>query len=278
MLETPSVRPSPSSRRDAATGSADCEAGRTAEPLKLAIPPPSEAADQDREWCVVATDAGWKQVRFHDYAAIYEIPGLYERLFCDVLHCDSPRTVVRELANSAGGSLSGYRVLELGAGNGMVGEQLRAHGARDICGLDILPQARAAAERDRPGTYADYVVGDLTRPTPALRQRVLERQFDALVCVAALGFGDIPPQAFRAAFGTVRNGGLVAFNIRDKFLTAGEHSGFSRLVDELQHDGRLEIVRRHEYVHRRATTGAPLNYVAVIAKKQSNGVNRRARN
>ena len=36
--------------------------------------------------------------------------------------------------------------------------------------------------------------------------------------VAALGYGDIPPQAFAEAFNLISDHGWVAFNIKDRFL------------------------------------------------------------
>ena len=41
------------------------------------------AVDQDEEWCEVRLAAGWRRIRFHDYHAVYSIPGLYEQLFYD---------------------------------------------------------------------------------------------------------------------------------------------------------------------------------------------------
>ena len=35
--------------------------------------------------------------------------------------------------------------------------------------------------------------------------------------VAALGFGDIPPQAFQGAFDLLEPGGLVGFNLNERF-------------------------------------------------------------
>ena len=58
-------------------------------------------------------------------------------------------------------------MLDLGAGNGMVGEALREHGFEEITGVDITPEAGEAAERDRPGVYADYHVCDLLDPPAA---------------------------------------------------------------------------------------------------------------
>ena len=40
----------------------------------------------------------------------------------------------------------------------MVGEELEELGASTIVGIDLLPEAAAAAVRDRPGVYDDYCV------------------------------------------------------------------------------------------------------------------------
>ena len=39
-----------------------------------------------------------------------------------------------------------------------------------------------------------------------------------MTTVAALGFGDIPPDAFAAAFNLVEDGGHVAFTIKEDFI------------------------------------------------------------
>ena len=47
--------------------------------------PPSQAGgglDQDEEWCEIELDGERRRIRLHDYAAIFNVPGLYEQLFC----------------------------------------------------------------------------------------------------------------------------------------------------------------------------------------------------
>ncbi|MEV4419074.1 methyltransferase domain-containing protein [Patulibacter sp. NPDC049589] len=227
--------------------------------------------DQDQEWCEVELPDGTERVRFHDYDRLFSIPGLYERLFYTELQCDSP-TVVRTLLETslreAGLRPSTLRVLDLGAGNGMVGEELQAMGASALIGVDILPEAEMAAERDRPGVYDDYVVCDLTAPgadeIPALR----DFRANLLTTVAALGFGDIPPRAFATAFGYVAEDGWVAMTIKDDFLTSDDDSGFSRLIKRMHAEGALELEVDHRYQHRLAVSGEPLHYHAYIARKR----------
>ena len=240
--------------------------------LEVRIPDPPEAShDQDEEWCEVHVNGNVRRVRFHDYAEIYAIPGLYEQIFYDELECDSPRTVCSLLSRALEESTDppdSLCVLEVGAGNGMVGEELDRRGAQTIVGVDIIDEAAEAAARDRPGIYDDYKVMDLTCP-PAEDYRDLERRdFNCLVTVAALGFGDIPPEAFSTAYDLVEDGGWVAFNIKEDFLRAADGSGFSSMIRGALSSGALEVVDQHRYQHRRAIDGQPIHYVAAVGRKR----------
>jgi predicted TPR repeat methyltransferase len=226
---------------------------------------------QDAEWCVVRVDDGWRQIRFHDYAELYSVPGLYEKVIYDILRCDSPHVVRNlletELSSDSYASAEDLRVLDLGAGNGMVGEELADMGADSIVGVDIIEEAAEATERDRPGLYDNYHVVDMTALNEGERRELASYCFNALTCVAALGFGDIPAPAFVAAFNLVKPGGWIAFNIKEDFLTNGDPSGFSGLIRAMVDDGTLELRRRQRYQHRLATDRHPLHYVAIVGVK-----------
>ena len=58
----------------------------------------------------------------------------------------------------------------------------------------------------------------MTQLSPEQRRDLMRHDFDLMTCVAALGFGDIPPLAFAEAFNLVGSPGWIAFNIRDRFL------------------------------------------------------------
>lgn len=227
--------------------------------------------DQDQEWCEVELPGGTERVRFHDYDRLFSIPGLYERLFYTELKCDSP-VVVRRLLETrlreADVAPSSMRVLDLGAGNGMVGEELQRMGASALVGVDILPEARMAADRDRPGVYDDYVVQDLTAEGADELEVLSGFRPNLLTTVAALGFGDIPPRAFATAFGYIARDGWVAMTIKDDFLTVADDSGFSRLITRMHAEGVLEVEVDHRYQHRLAVSGEPLHYHAYVARKR----------
>lgn len=242
--------------------------------VEVHVPDAAAAAgDQDEEWCEVRIDGRARRVRFHDYARIYAIPGLYEQIFYEKLECDSPRTVCSLLARSLRErdvTPEALAVLEVGAGNGMVGEELAGLGVEKIVGIDILEEAAAAAERDRPGVYDDYKVIDLTDPPADERRELDGHRFNCLVTVAALGFGDIPPEAFATAYDLIEPGGWVAFNIKEDFIHAErDASGFSRMIRRGLDEGALELLDQHRYQHRLAVDGQPIHYVAVIARKRS---------
>jgi len=225
---------------------------------------------QDREWCDVVIDGRTRRLRFHNYGEIYNISGLYEELFYGKLKCCSPSRVVgllEDVVEDFDDDVIGMRVLDVGAGNGMVADELAARGAAELVGIDIVPEARVAADRDRPGLYEDYLVTDLT-DMPEHEEEVLRtRKFDCMSCVAALGFGDIPAAAFTKAVDLIETPGWLAFNIKETFLSERDETGFARLVRELSQREIIQIQAYRRYRHRISVTGRPLYYVAVIARK-----------
>jgi predicted TPR repeat methyltransferase len=240
--------------------------------IDISFPESNGTAQQDEEHCEVVLDGEVRRIRFHDYDEIFQIPGLYERIFYEELKCTSPGVVVdllRESLTSAGVDAGGLRVLDLGAGNGMVGELLDEMGADQIVGVDIIPEAATAADRDRPGVYDDYVVADMADLDVADRVRLEDRRFTCLTSVAALGFGDVPPEAFACAYDLLEDGGFVAICIKEDFLRDGEGSGFAALMRGMLDSGELEVVGRRRYMHRKSAAGDALPYEALVARKRA---------
>jgi Predicted methyltransferase (contains TPR repeat) len=236
----------------------------------IRFPEGKDGLSQDEEWCEVYLDTEWRRIRLHDYGAIYSIPGLYEHLFYQTLRCTSPAAVAGLLAETLaheGEPATGLRVLDLGAGNGMVGEVLRTLGVAHVSGVDIEPAAARALERDRPGLYDRYLITDLCDPPARDLDILRECRFNCLATVAALGFGDIPPEAFRRAFDLIEPQGWVAFNLKESFFTRSDDSGFFRMIRALWDQGVLQVQAYKRYCHRRAISGEELYYVAMVARK-----------
>lgn len=227
--------------------------------------------DQDQEWCEALIDDRWRRLRFHDYAEIYSVPGLYEAIFYAALRCRSPRRVVGlmcDVLEDNGASAGRLRALDVGAGNGIVGERLRERGVESVIGVDIIPEAADAARRDRPGVYDDYLVADLCALDDEHSRTLRDAGLNALTTVAALGFGDIPPRAFAGAFRFLNEGGWLGFNLKERFLAGDDDTGFSRLIRAMTDDGVLQMHAYRRYVHRLSVAGEKLHYVAVVARKR----------
>lgn len=236
--------------------------------------PPQDASElsQDEVFFFVIEGGERVRLRFHDYAEIYDRPGLYEQLFYDRLKCSSPSKVaeiLRKTVDAQAQDVTSLRVLDLGAGNGMMGEALKRHGVSRLVGVDIIPEARDACLRDRPGMYDEYYVADFTSMTPELREDIGEWQVDCLTSVAALGFGDIPQSAFVQALRFVQPGGWAAFNIKDTFLDPADNTGFSTLVRELLFSESIEVHHIERYCHRLSMEGNPLSYFAIVLRKKA---------
>lgn len=225
---------------------------------------------QDEAYFYLEGEGEPKQIRFHDYAELYSRPGLYEELFYDRLKCNSPQKVaqiLKKCVDDIGGIFTQLRVLDVGAGNGMMGETLHDYGVARLVGVDVLWEACEAAQRDRPGLYDAYYVRDLTNLAAEEMEDLKAWRLDCMTAVAALGFGDIPPKAFATSFNLIETNGWVVFNIKETFLDNRDTTGFSILVKQLILSEVLHLHHLERYRHRISIDGAPLFYYAVIGRK-----------
>lgn len=234
--------------------------------------PPQESyhLDQDEVYFTIIEDGQNTKLRFHDYDQIYLRPGMYEQVFYERLKCTSPERVgeiLKSALNEVGENFTELRVLDLGAGNGMMGEVLKEDGVARLIGADIIPEAKKACYRDRPGIYDEYYVADFTKLTPEETADLQDWNINCLTSVAALGFGDIPCHAFLQALQLVQQNGWVAFNIRDTFLEASDTSGFSRFIRQLIWSEYIDLFHLEKYRHRLSMEGVPLYYYALVARK-----------
>ena len=224
------------------------------------------------EWLEFGPPDSRTRIAFHDYAAIYKVPGLYEHVFHDTLHMRSTAEVVRLYGEVLAGERldpAEQRVVDFGAGNGLGGQALRDLGIGEIYGIDREPMARTAAERDRPGTYDDYLVGDLGAWTPEESQRLTRRQPTALLALSAIGVGHVPAQVLQDALNLLGPGRIYGFALHPRLLPGSEDpvgraSGFPELIEALhQH---TEQLAEASYVHRVRPDGSEDLAVAFVGR------------
>ena len=228
----------------------------------------TQSLQQDQVYFYLRENDEEVQLRFHDYGEIYNRPGLYEQVFYDRLKCNSPRKayeIMCKVLRDNRCELSELRFLDLGAGNGMVGELFDV--ARAV-GIDISPEASKACERDRPSAYDAYYIADLCALDPTVEEELRGWQLDSMTCIAALGFGDIPAKAFATAFNLIQIGGWICFNVKETFLHESDKTGFSHMVKHLLVTDTLEVHHLERYRHRVSIDGQPLFYYMLVGRKQ----------
>ncbi len=238
--------------------------------------PTEKDLSQDTEY-ICLTDKKTNEevrIRLHDYAEIYKCEGLYESLFNDKLQCSSPEEICNTLKvffdeNSINANT--ITAFDLGAGSGLVGENLKRIGVNKVFGLDILEEAKLATERDRrPGTYEKYYVADLTQTPIMDLDGVTDENFNLMTVGSALGFGDIPVKVFIDTFNLIDSHSWVGLNIKDEFLSESDQSGFAKLFRAMIEKGVIRIHIKQPLRHRLTVLGKQLYYYIIIAEKRKN--------
>ncbi len=207
-------------------------------------------------------------VHLHDYPRLYETAGLYEHVVQELLGCRSPEVAVRGLSYALDVlalDARSLRLLDLGAGTGLVGELVRELGVGTVIGLDALPAARDACLRDRPGTYAGYLVGDLAAPGGGLIAQIRRHRPGGLIAAGAFGGTHAPAAALVTALALLPVGAPVVFTIDERWTRIDADGGFHVGLTELIDSRSLVIIERSRFQHRITTTGAPVHYELIVA-------------
>jgi hypothetical protein len=227
-------------------------------------------SDLDEESFTLDRAGKTETVGLHDYATLYSIPGLYEQVIQKMLGCRSPEVAVSSLLSALselGRSPDECRVLDLGAGNGIVGELLHQHGINHIVGVDVLPEAREACLRDRPGVYSSYEVVDLRSIDPVLAARLQKDEFTALTCVGALGGEHVSASALLQAINTLLPRSLVILTLHENWLVPSQREGIGAALRQLLVKGHLDLLHSKRFLHRLSTSGAEIFYLCLVAAR-----------
>ena len=151
----------------------------------------------------------------------------------------------------------------------MMGEELKKHGVSRLIGVDIIQEAYDATVRDRPGLYDAYYVEDFTTLDKEKKEDIASWQCDCMVTVAALGFGDIPTNAFIEAFNIISTQGWVAFNIKETFFHKSDRTVFSSMIRVLIFSEFIHVYHIERSRHRLSIEGEPLYYYAIAGRKNA---------
>ena len=231
----------------------------------------SAGRNQEEESLVVRFGDGREErMRLHEYDRVYAIPGLYEEVVQNRLECLSPDTLADAIVGAAqrdGVAPADLRVFDLAAGNGVTGEALAARGVTELVGSDNAPAAREAVERDRPGLYSEYVVGDIDDEEARLADLVRSHELNGLVCAGALGLGHITAASFARLWEHFPEGSWFSASLHESLAEPGG-SDFGDYLQDLDREGSgAEVLSRERFRHRLLMNGDAVHYVAVTVRR-----------
>jgi len=240
--------------------------------FEIRIPEETSKLVIQEEFFWLKRDGKEVKLKLHDYAQVYRVPHLYENLM-EKLQAKSHTvlsSLLRDQVNKTGGTIEDLVVLEVGAGSGMAGKALKDIGVKSITGIDILPEAAEAAQREHPGIYENYYVEDLTNLSDTVDKALRSRGFNCIVCGSALGFNHIPVGAWSTAFNTITPNSWVVFNVQKERWEDKSETSFLAWHPWVRSTDIFQITQTHDYQHRFYMDGRSLEYVAIIGTKQAN--------
>lgn len=231
--------------------------------------PKGQKLTQDRESVIVEIDGKKEKIHFHDYDRLYAIPWLYDRIF-DLLGYQAPATISNAFSRvlcKQNVDPSQLRVLEPGAGCGIVAEHLRKIGIARLVGLDIRPSARAAAQRDKPGLYEAYYVADLTQLSEQTEIELKARKFNCVVVVSATGWSHLPVAALDKALELLVSGGWLIYHTKRDRDGTGGHVESCQWLDLKLESAQISLETRETCLHRYSIEGQPIYYELNVCTK-----------
>jgi len=128
------------------------------------------------------------------------------------------------------------KILDAGAGTGLVGEALASLGYRDLVAMD-LSQGMLKEARGK-NVYTEFhqmVLGDTLDFD--------SDQFDSVISVGVFTLGHAPASAFDELIRVTRPGGYVVFSLRTDVYETG---GFKDKQDSLEAKGKWRLVEAGE--------------------------------
>ena len=175
------------------------------------------------QWVYASKDDAELAERYDQWAAEYEAD--LDRDFGYSGPADAAEIFVRHVPSNA-------RVLDAGAGTGLVGLELQKRGYADVVAMDMSKGMLAEAESK--GVYR------------ALHRMVMGEQlgfetdsFDAVISVGVLTLGHAAAESFDELVRVTRPGGHVVFTLRPDIY---ENNGFKEKQDALVSAGKWELV------------------------------------
>jgi len=182
------------------------------------------------QWVYSAKNNRELEARYDEWAS------QYDRDLAEDFEWISPQVAVDLLARLVA---PGARILDVGAGTGLVGERLIDAGYRDLQAMDFSPGMLEVARQKN-------IYRKLWRMTLGERLSFANDMFDAVIGVGVFSTGHAPAHAFDELVRITKCGGYIVFSLKTDVY---EHEDFGPYLHELEASGRWRLVERTEPFH-----------------------------
>ena len=123
------------------------------------------------------------------------------------------------------------KIIDVGCGTGLVGEELKAKDFIYFDGLDISKDMLSIA---KSRGYRNLFLGSLNKQLP-----VLDDAYDAAMCIGVFTHGHVSSDRFNELCRIVKPGGYVCFTINEGVF---EEYGFKEMIAEFQLNKVWEVI------------------------------------
>ena len=123
------------------------------------------------------------------------------------------------------------KIIDVGCGTGLVGEELKAKDFIYFDGLDISKDMLSIA---KSRGYRNLFLGSLNKQLP-----VFDNAYDAAMCIGVFTHGHVSSDRFNELCRIVKPGGYVCFTINEGVF---EEYGFKEMIAEFQLNKVWEVI------------------------------------
>jgi len=216
-------------------------------------------AQGDETFKLVFSDGKEQIIKSWDYSIIYSFPYLYRKLYCDLLNYKCFEVLGNLLFKHASKKNKTLRVLDVACGSGLMGEFLKENSSikiETLVGVDILPEAITALNRDYPNIYdRAFVVKD-----DVDLKSIRNHSFNCLLISG--GASHIKLEEIKNYIECIDKNGYVVFNllIEDK---SGRRGKILKWLNE-----NLSFCESQIYNHRKLVNGNIVKHEAFLYEKK----------
>ena len=123
------------------------------------------------------------------------------------------------------------KIIDVGCGTGLVGENLKAKKFIYFDGIDISKDMLSIA---KSRGYRNLFLGSLSKQLP-----ILDDAYDSAMCVGVFTHGHVSSEGFNELCRIVKPGGYVCFTINEGVF---QKYGFKEMIAKLQTDKTWEVI------------------------------------